>query len=201
MGHVVQIFSMHNAWNKESARKGTCVPLAKKCAMMLTSTQIPTSSTHIFVDPKTQRVVDNQWIIMYNLHLATMSHTHINVEICSSISIIKYVYKYVCKGPDRATAIVKRREDTPGKDNNTQAVVTNGEWQNRDEIKAYLERRYVFASETSWRLFSFRMHDKTPFVTHLAVHEPGMHTVVYNDNASIFETVNNKQNQKTTLTE
>jgi hypothetical protein len=27
-----------------------------------------------------------------------------------------------------------------------------------------------------------------------------MHTVVYNDNVSIFETVNSKQNQKTTLT-
>jgi hypothetical protein len=45
------------------------------------------------------------------------------------------------------------------------------------------------------------MHDGTPFVTRLAVHEPGMHTVMYNDNASIFETVNSKQNQKTTLTE
>jgi hypothetical protein len=45
------------------------------------------------------------------------------------------------------------------------------------------------------------MHDGTPSITHLAVHEPGMHTVVYNDNASIFETVNSEQNQKTTLTE
>jgi len=27
--------------------------------------------THIFVDPKTQRVVDNRWIVPYNLHLAT----------------------------------------------------------------------------------------------------------------------------------
>jgi hypothetical protein len=45
------------------------------------------------------------------------------------------------------------------------------------------------------------MHDETPSVTRLAMHEPGMHTVVYNDNPSIFETVNNEQNQKTTLTE
>jgi len=44
------------------------------------------------------------------------------------------------------------------------------------------------------------MHDGTPSVTRLAMHEPRMHTVVYNDNASIFETVNSKQNQKTTLT-
>jgi hypothetical protein len=45
------------------------------------------------------------------------------------------------------------------------------------------------------------MHDGTLSVTCLAVHEPGMHTVVYNDNASIFEIVNSEQNQKTTLTE
>jgi hypothetical protein len=89
----------------------------------------------------------------------------------------------------------------PGQDNNAQAVVANGEWQNRNEIKAYLEGRYVSASEASWRLFSFRMHDGTPFVTCLAVHEPRMHMVVYNDNASIFETVNSEQNQKTTFTE
>jgi hypothetical protein len=89
----------------------------------------------------------------------------------------------------------------PGQENNVQAVVTNGEWQNRDEIKAYLEGRYVFASKASWCLFSFRMHDRTPSITHLAVHEPRMHTVVYNDNASIFETVNNEHNQKTMLTE
>jgi hypothetical protein len=79
-------------------------------------------------------------------------------------------------------------------------VVANGEWQNRDEIKTYLERRYVSASEASWHLFSFRMHDGTPSVTHLVVHEPGMHTIVYNDNASIFETINSEQNQKTMLT-
>ncbi len=64
--------------------------------------------THIFVDPKTQRVVDNQWIVPYNFHLATKYHAHINVEICSFISAVKYLYKYVYKGPDRATAVVER---------------------------------------------------------------------------------------------
>jgi hypothetical protein len=38
MGHVVQIFSMHNAWSKESAKKGTCVPLVKKRVVMLMGT-------------------------------------------------------------------------------------------------------------------------------------------------------------------
>ncbi len=145
--------------------------------------------------------MDNQWIVPYNLHLATKYHVHINMEICSSISTVKYLYKYVYKGPDCAIAIVERRADTLGQESNVQAVVTNGEWQNHDEIKAYLERRYVSTSETSWRLFSFRMHDGTPSVTRLAVHEPRMHTFVYNDNASIFEIVNSEQNQKTTFIE
>jgi len=73
-----------------------------------------------------------------------------------------------------------------GQENNRQAIVANGEWQNRYEIKAYLEGRYVSASEASWRLFSFRMQGGTSSVTCLAMHEPRMHTVMYNDNASIF---------------
>jgi len=80
-------------------------------------------------------------------------------------------------------------------------VVANGEGQNHDEIKTYLEGCYVSVSEASWRLFSFRMYEGTPSITCLVVHEPGMHQVMYNDNASIFETINSEQNQKTTLTE
>ncbi len=146
-------------------------------------------------------MVDNRWIVPYNLHLATKYHAHINVEICSSISAIKYPYKYVYKGLDRAIAVVERQANRHGQENNTQVVVANGEGQNHDEIKTYLEGRYVYAFEASWHLFSFRMHEGTPSITRLAVHEPRMHKVVYNDNASIFETINSEQNQKITLIE
>ncbi len=138
--------------------------------------------------------MDNQWIVPYNLHLATKYRTHINVEICSSISAIKYLYKYVYKGPNRAIAVVERQANRHGQENNVQVVIANGEGQNHNEIKAYHEGRYVFVSEASWHLFSFRMHERTPSITCLAVHEPRMHKVVYNDNANIFETINNEQN-------
>jgi hypothetical protein len=98
----------------------------------------------------------------------------------------------VYKGLDRVNVVVERWANTPDQKNNAQAVVTNGEWQNCNEIKAYFEGRYVFASKASWCLFSFRMHDETPFVTRLAVHKLGMHTIVYNDNANIFETINSE---------
>jgi len=55
----------------------------------------------------------NQWIVLYNLHLATKYHGHINVEICSSIFVIKYMYKYVYKGLDCVIVVVKRWADTP----------------------------------------------------------------------------------------
>ncbi len=100
-------------------------------------------------------MVDNQWIVPYNLHLVTKYHTHINMEICSSISTIKYLYKYVYKGLDHATVVIKRWVDTLGQENNTEAIITNGEWQNRNEIKAYCERRFDSTFEASWRLFSF----------------------------------------------
>ncbi len=131
--------------------------------------------TCIFVDPKMQRVVDNRWIVPYNLHLATKYHARINVEICSSISAVKYMYKYVYKRLDRAIAIVERQANRHGQENNVQVVVANGEGQNHDEIKTYLEGRYVSTSEASWRLFSFRMHEGSPSITCLAMHEPGMH--------------------------
>lgn len=41
---------------------------------------------------------DNTHIVPYNLTLATEFDCHINVEICSSIKAIKYIYKYILKG-------------------------------------------------------------------------------------------------------
>ncbi len=156
----------------------------KKHAVMLTSTP----STGVVK----QRMVDNRWIVSYNLHLATKYHAHINVAISSSISVVKYMYKYVYKGPNRAIAVVERQANRHGHENNAHVVVTNGEGQNHDEIKAYLEGRYVSASEASLHLFSFRMHEGTPSITRFAVHEPGMHQVMYNDSANIFETINSE---------
>jgi hypothetical protein len=40
-------------------------------------------------------VVDNSWIVPYNPALSLKYNCHLNVEICSSISAIKYIYKYV----------------------------------------------------------------------------------------------------------
>jgi len=66
------------------------------------------------------------------------------------VSTVKYLYKYVYKGHDRA------------------AVVIEGP----DEIQQYLDACYVSASEAAWRLFAFKLHDDFPSVTRLQVHLP-----------------------------
>ncbi len=47
------------------------------------------------------KTLDNRWIVPYNLYLATKYNAHINVEICSTVKAVKYLYKYVYKGHDK----------------------------------------------------------------------------------------------------
>ena len=98
--------------------------------------------------------VDNRWVVPHNLFLATKYNAHINVEVCTQINSVKYLYKYVFKGHhDKA-----------------QVYMLNGQQENQDEIKNFLDARYVSASEACWRLFSFPMHKEFPSCQRLDIH-------------------------------
>jgi hypothetical protein len=49
------------------------------------------------VNGRTVRM-DNRWVVPYNPYLTRRYKCHINVEVCSSIKVIKYLYKYIYKG-------------------------------------------------------------------------------------------------------
>nr|CAG8627565.1 809_t:CDS:2 [Entrophospora candida] len=53
--------------------------------------------------------LDNRWVVPYNPYLSTRYDCHINVEICSSITAVKYLFKYVYKGHDCATVEIRRQ--------------------------------------------------------------------------------------------
>jgi len=76
---------------------------------------------------------------------------HINVEWCNQSTSIKYLFKYINKGYDRITAAI-----VP---NDTQA---NSLSQPLDEIKQYLDCRYISPCEACWRIFSFPIHGRNP---------------------------------------
>jgi hypothetical protein len=125
---------------------------------------------------------------------------HINVEVCSSITVVKYLYKYVYKGHDRALAVVWPEARAllavaP------QAVAGGADGINvpaaRDEVKNYLDGRYVSASEACHRLFAFDLHDMHPNVYHLAVHLPNEQTTYFPEGTTVGEAM--MRNNSTTL--
>jgi len=68
---------------------------------------------------------------------------HVNVEYCNKGNLIKYLFKYVNKGPDRATIEISNR-------------TLSGRV--LDEIKQYYECRYLAPCEAVWRTFEYDIH-------------------------------------------
>jgi hypothetical protein len=104
-------------------------------------------------------------------------NAHINVEVCASFTSVKYVYKYVYKGHDRASVSI----------------------QNNDEVQRFIDARYVSASEACWRLFSFSLHDEYPKHQRLSIHFKD-EECVYFEETDIIEEVANRPKKYTTLT-
>lgn len=65
---------------------------------------------------------DNRHVVPYNPYLTLTYNAHINVEICSSVRSVKYIYKYVYKGPDRALFQVRGQNGTVVYDEITQFI-------------------------------------------------------------------------------
>ncbi|XP_022164812.1 uncharacterized protein LOC111030594 [Myzus persicae] len=47
--------------------------------------------------------VENEFVVPYNPYLLVKYDAHINVEVCSTVKSLMYLYKYVYKGHDAAT--------------------------------------------------------------------------------------------------
>ena len=109
--------------------------------------------------------LDNRWVVPYNPYLSAKFNAHINVEICTGITVVKYLYKYVYKGMDAAQ--IRYLEAT-----NEEAI----HW---DEVRQHIDTRYVSAPEAAWRLFAFKMHDHSHAVFRLAVHLENMQQVTF----------------------
>ncbi|PWZ23284.1 ATP-dependent DNA helicase PIF1 [Zea mays] len=62
-------------------------------------------------DGRTEKVrgceLDNRWVVPYNPYLLRLFNCHINVEACGSIKAIKYLFKYIYKGHDRASVVMR----------------------------------------------------------------------------------------------
>ena len=129
-------------------------------------------------------VLDNRSVVPYNKYLIKTFNCHINVEICSSIQSVKYLYKYVYKGHDRIQARVVSDDEAPTM---------------RDEPQQYLDARYVSASEAFWRICEFSLQKMYPGVHALQVHDENMQSIVTSEDTPVQAALDRAE--RTTLTE
>ncbi|XP_074299925.1 uncharacterized protein LOC141631106 [Silene latifolia] len=132
-----------------------------------------------FTVVKSGRKLGNEWVVPYNAQLLLKYRAHINVEWCNQARSIKYLFKYINKGPDRATmqsSYRRRNEENPDQ---------------RDEIQRFHDCRYISACEAVWRIFGFEIHYRTPPVERLRFHLPDEKSVVFNDEEPIDSVIDN----------
>ncbi|XP_058763736.1 uncharacterized protein LOC131637166 [Vicia villosa] len=116
--------------------------------------------------------LDNRHVVPYNTRFLLKYHAHINMEWCNQITSIKYLFKYIHKGFDRIGATISTSNNGSG--NDREPV---------DEIKQYLDCRYVSPSEACWRIYSYNIHGRKPAVEHMYYHLVGEQAVYYPDHA------------------
>jgi hypothetical protein len=137
---------------------------------------------------------DNRFIVPHNIDLLVKYQAHINVEWCNRSRSIKYLFKYLNKGPDRATFMLEENlhvDCTTGIQHVTEF----------DEIKTYLECRYVSAIEACWRIFRFEINYREPAVERLNFHLENEQPIVFDDSDYLDNVLNQPNIKRTKFTE
>lgn len=90
------------------------------------------------VAQKGEYTLDNRSVVPYNPRLTLTFDCHINVERCFDMKSIKYLYKYIYKGPDKIELKV--------------SVIEGQESITHDECTKFIDGRYISAPEGCWHI-------------------------------------------------
>ncbi|GJZ81100.1 DNA helicase [Tanacetum coccineum] len=116
------------------------------------------------------------------------------VNMVGGQCFIKYLFKYISKGTDRVVANIT----TPIGGTATTNITPNI---HIDEIKNFVEARYIGPHEACWRILEFPIHYRDPAVQILAVHLENMQQIRFRSRERLQSIVDNPTKKKTTLTE
>ncbi|CAH1413426.1 unnamed protein product [Lactuca virosa] len=125
-----------------------------------------------------------RWVAPYNPKLLMMFNCHINVEVCSSIKSVKYLFKYVYKGHDKQVIHIDKDQEN---------VVIN-------EIRKFQDAHYVSPPEALWRVFSFPLSKIHPCVLALQIHLPNQQLVRFKDGDRMEDIVDREKEKNSMLT-
>ncbi|PWZ40047.1 ATP-dependent DNA helicase PIF1 [Zea mays] len=129
--------------------------------------------------------LDNRWVVAYNPYLLRLFNCHINVEACGSIKAVKYLFKYIYKGHDRASVVMR---DASKADDDV------------DEIKQYRDARWVTPPEALWRIYGFELSQNSPPVMQLQLHLLNMHMVAFHERQMVERVINRPGADRSMLT-
>lgn len=118
--------------------------------------------------------LDNRFVVPYNPYLLAKFGSHINVEVCTTVKSVKYIYKYVYKGYDSATVEIGN-ENNAGSSNGQSVTI------DIDEIKDFVSGRYVGSTEAIWRILENPMHFQSHSIIRLDIHLPNQQTVLFRE--------------------
>ncbi|XP_074351613.1 uncharacterized protein LOC141690737 [Apium graveolens] len=123
--------------------------------------------------------LDNQYVVPYNRDLLVRFHCHINLEVCNSSRSLKYLFKYCLKGHNMTTMILRKKQQ------GNEASTSSSKPKSNDEIKNFLDGRYICASEAAWRLLGFDIHHHFPTIERFPVHLEGEKSVSFKQHENL----------------
>lgn len=137
---------------------------------------------------RNNRIFDNRHVVPYNPVLLEKFNCHINAEVVSSVKAVKYIYKYAYKGHDKAgvtingnvseaTLASKNIEDQTSRDPGTATL-------NHDEVRNFVDARYVGPVEAAWRILSKPLQDKSHSITRLPINLPNQQNITISDDCN-----------------
>lgn len=114
-------------------------------------------------------MLNNRWVVPYNPYLLARFDCHINVEVCSTIKAVKYLYKYIYKGHDK---IIYK-------------LVTAKSNEDIDEIEQFQSARWISPLEAMWRIYKFPLFQIHPAVMTLQLHLEGCQSINFKDDTNL----------------
>ncbi|XP_046399926.1 uncharacterized protein LOC124166438 [Ischnura elegans] len=103
------------------------------------------------------RVVTDEWIVPCNPVVLLLMECHCNLEVATSQRVVKYLFKYINKGPDRARV----------------AIVED---QSMDD---HANLQYISACEALWRILEYDLSCREPTVFNLPNFLPQQDNVIF----------------------
>ncbi|GKB57046.1 DNA helicase [Tanacetum coccineum] len=118
--------------------------------------------------------LDNCNVVSYNRILCLSFRAHINVEYCGWSMLIKYLFKYISKGPDRILGKIEKSVEYASTSTSERHIQV-------DEIQNYVDGRFICPFEACWRIFEYPIHRREPAVQILNVHLKNMQRVNFHE--------------------